>query len=200
MNRKVVDLFIFFAGAAVGSVTTWKLVKDKYKQIADEEIASVKDVFLKKIEINEPHEIVMDSEITKNVMANAQCDVNRYHDIIARHYNIEPDNAATDKEEGGEFENMQNEPYVISPNEFGECKGYKTVSLTYYLDHVLVDEDDEPIEDINYHIGDDALNHFGDYEEDSVFVRNDLLATDYEILLDPRRFYDLPDQVNADDN
>ena len=44
-------------------------------------------------------------------------------------------------------------------------------------------KEDEP-EDI---VG-DALNHFGEYEEDSVFVRSDPKRCDYEILRDLRSY------------
>ena len=37
-------ILIFAAGVAIGSAVTWKLVKDKYKKQADDEIASVKEV------------------------------------------------------------------------------------------------------------------------------------------------------------
>lgn len=78
-------------------------------------------------------------------------------------------------------------PYVISPKEFGEMDGYTQISLTYFDDGILSDENgviiDEP-EDI---VG-DALNHFGEYEEDSVFVRSDPKRCDYEILRDLRSY------------
>lgn len=78
-------------------------------------------------------------------------------------------------------------PYVISPDEFGEIEGYTQISLTYFDDGILSDENgviiDEP-EDI---VG-DALNHFGEYEEDSVFVRSDPKRCDYEILRDLRSY------------
>lgn len=195
MNRNAVDLFIFAAGAAIGSVVTWKLAKTKYKHIADEEIQSVKDVFWKKLDEIQPGASTFDiAASAKETVDNRE--VSEYHDIISEHYRFE--DFEIEKGEGG-YENMQNEPYVIAPEEFGECEGYKTVSLSYYLDHILTDEDDEPIEDIEYHIGYDALTHFGDYEDDSVFVRNDLLATDYEILLIPRQYYDTPYDM-SDDN
>ena len=41
-------LFIFIVGAAVGSIVTWKLVKDKYEKIADDAIEDVKRVFSKR--------------------------------------------------------------------------------------------------------------------------------------------------------
>ena len=69
----------------------------------------------------------------------------------------------------------------------GEMEGYTQISLTYFDDGILSDENgviiDEP-EDI---VG-DALNHFGEYEEDSVFVRSDPKRCDYEILRDLRSY------------
>lgn len=65
--------------------------------------------------------------------------------------------------------------------------GYERISLTYYADGVLADEDNEPVDDIEEIVG-DGLEHFGEYEEDSVFVRNDAKKCDYEILRDLRTF------------
>ena len=82
-------------------------------------------------------------------------------------------------------------PYVISPDEFGEFAGYDTVSLTYYADRVLADDNDDVIEEVDDVVGTESLSHFGEYEDDSVFVRNDRLKCDYEILLDQRKFSDV---------
>ena len=82
-------------------------------------------------------------------------------------------------------------PYVISPDELGE-KDYSIISLNYYADGVLADDFDVVIDDVENTVGEDALTHFGEYEDDSVFVRNDELELDYEILKDMRRFEDIP--------
>ena len=82
-------------------------------------------------------------------------------------------------------------PYVISPDEFGNEFDYEEVSLTYYADGVLTDDQDNIIEDVEGLVGLDSLNHFGEYEDDSVFVRNDALQTDYEILADLRNYSDV---------
>ena len=79
-------------------------------------------------------------------------------------------------------------PYVISPDEFGELDDYDLISLTYYADEVLADDIDEIVEDVDDVVGLDSLTHFGEYEPDSVFVRNDRLKADYEILLDERTY------------
>ena len=84
-------------------------------------------------------------------------------------------------------------PFIITPEEFGELDDYTTISLTYFADNVLADENDEKISDydIESMIGSESLEHFGDYEDDSVFVRNDKLKCDYEILKDNMRWVDI---------
>ena len=90
----------------------------------------------------------------------------------------------------GENEVEFKKPYVISPEEFGEMNDYEKTSLTYYANGVLTDESDEIIYNIEETVG-DALEHFGEYEDDSVFVRNEENMCDYEILLDQRNFSEL---------
>ena len=80
--------------------------------------------------------------------------------------------------------------YVISPDEFGENEEFEQISLTYYSDHILTDDNDEIIEDVDDIVGIESLDHFGEFEDDSVFVRNERLKCDYEILLDQRKYYD----------
>ena len=80
-------------------------------------------------------------------------------------------------------------PYVIPPEEYDE-NDYETESLTYYADGVLTDMYDNIIEDVEDTVGTDSLTHFGEYEDDSVFVRNDERQIDYEILLDSDKYYD----------
>ena len=64
--------------------------------------------------------------------------------------------------------------------------------MNYYADGVLADDFDVVIDDVENTVGEDSLTHFGEYEDDSVFVRNDERELDYEILKDMRRFEDIP--------
>ncbi len=79
-------------------------------------------------------------------------------------------------------------PHIITPEEFGEIEDYDTISLTLYSDGVVADDADKPIEDVDEVIGKESLDHFGEYEDDSVFVRNDKLKCDYEVLIDERQY------------
>ena len=171
---------VFTAGAIFGSLVTWKLTKDKYARIAQEEIDSVKEVFARRereeIASNEQSDNEEDEEGTKP----SKEEIDNYKKIIAeRGY-------TTIKED----EAVGTRPYVIPPEDFGDDPDYKTVSLTYYADKVLTDEDNHVINPgrIDDLIGEDSLTHFGEYEEDSVFVRNEKRKTDYEILLDMSKY------------
>ena len=183
MNYRLTNLLMFAAGAAVGSVVTWKLLKTKYEQIAQEEIDSVKETFSRN------RELIIDEELEAKLsehidMEKLREDRKDYATRIA-------------EEEYKEEEEIQEMgvPYVISPDEFGEMgEDYDTFSLTLYADGYLVNEDDEVIDDPDYVVGPEALNSFGQYEEDSVFVRDDENMCDYEILKDYRKY----GEVNPD--
>lgn len=171
MNNKVTCLFAFSLGAAVGTAVSWKILKTKYEQIAREEIASVKEVFsTKEPSVKKEHVTVEKPDIFEYAAKIAE--VGYKKDSIKEEQGDEP----------------ASKPYVITPEEFGEVAEYETNSLTYYSDGILADDADEVVDDVEHLIGKDSLNHFGEYEDDSVFVRNDDLQCDYEILLDMRKY------------
>lgn len=77
-------------------------------------------------------------------------------------------------------------PYIITHDEFyANEEDYEQSSLTYYeMDDTLCDEADKPIENTDTIVGDDHLVRFGAGSKDPkiVFVRNERLETDYEIV------------------
>jgi hypothetical protein len=91
-------------------------------------------------------------------------------------------------EKGGAEKVMVKKPYVISPYDFGEIDEYRKIDLTYYADGVVEDEDGEIVTEIDELLGEGSLNTFGEYEDDAVFVRNERLMTDFEILRDYRTY------------
>ena len=84
---------------------------------------------------------------------------------------------------------MGTEPYVISPYDFGDLDEYAQIELTYYEgDDILEDDEYNIITDRDELIGPKALFTFGEYEDDAVFVRNERLRTDFQILKDYRSY------------
>lgn len=205
MNSKLLSFLAFVMGAAAGSLVTWKFVEKKYKQIAQEEIDSVKETYAK-MRKDDLEAKQADLEAAKAKLHPAEPEkvetpeiqpeeVKKYEDVIVKHNYTSYSNNINEK--GGDV--MTDRPYIISPDEFGDYPDYETISLTYYNDKVLTDEYNEIVDDIDDLIGDDSLNHFGEYEDDSVFVRNDALKVDYEILLDPANYRDIAPQDQVDD-
>lgn len=179
MTKSILSkLFIFAVGAAIGSAVTWKFVETKYKKLADEDIASYKEMCERK------YGAVEKAESEKAPVTEApKSSLEQAIDICKKEgYDMNVDECGRD----------MSKPYVIRPEEFGQFDDYKQVSLSYYeKDKVLTDELDNPIEDVDMTVGLDSLTHFGQYEDDSVYVRNDERMTDYEILLDIRGYWEL---------
>ena len=171
MNCTLSKVVMFTVGAAVGSAVTYKYLKTKYERIADDEIESIREFYEKRR-----------VEIPKNETTGDTEEIKKTYNEIADGYGstVMPDDA-------NEEVTCVSKPYVISPSEFGE-NDYETESLTYYADGVLADETNEVIEDVDDIVGEASLETFGQYEDDSVFVRNDRLERDYEILYDSRSY------------
>lgn len=206
MNCKFINVLMFAAGAAIGSAVTWKVVKTRYERIAQEEINSVKEVFAERLDAiqgdDENREVEEDSEErpgrTRQInwaeledldedendeeRSSDRCftaeEFDRYAELL-EHYNGE-----YNSEKKGGAEKMAKRPYVISPYDFGELDGYHQIELTYYADGILEDDEYNIVKDIDELIGVDSLNTFGEYEDDAVFVRNEYLKTDFQILKD----------------
>lgn len=171
MNKGVIGVIFFTAGGAAGFLAANKLMKDKYEQLVQDEIDSVKAAFRK--ERPQPEE---------KPQKPTEKEQTAYSQYIAKLGYTEEKKPVPIQA-----------PCVISPDDFGTQDGYDEISLTYYADGTVTDDSDHAMSDdeIEETIGKDSLNHFGDYEPDSVFVRNDRLKADYEILADPRSYADV---------
>jgi hypothetical protein len=186
--NKTKNFMMFVLGVAVGSVVTWRYVEKKYEQIAQDEIDSVKEVFSKR-----------EAEFTEDTEVQIKADNARGKPSIIEYaahlheqgYTNYSDMVDEKPEEVKEKPMIVDKPYVITPEEFGDLDDYETISLTYYADQILADDNDVIVDDIEDVVGFDSLNSFGEYEDDSVFVRNDRLKCDYEILLDQRKYSDV---------
>jgi len=186
--NKTKNFMMFILGVAVGSVVTWWYVEKKYEQIAQDEIDSVKEVFSKReAEFTEDTEVQIKADNAKEKPS-----VMEYAAWLRKRGYTNYSDVADEKPEEVKKEPMSlDKPYVITPEEFGDLDDYETISLTYYADQILTDDNDVIVDDIEDVVGFDSLNSFGEYEDDSVFVRNDKLKCDYEILLDQRKYSDV---------
>lgn len=87
-------------------------------------------------------------------------------------------------------ENNPNIDY-ISADEFAAEDEWDVIGLTYYKDGILADDDNSIIEDPVELVG-DFEPHFGEFEEDVVYVKNNQTHCYYEILKDSRKYEEIP--------
>lgn len=177
---------VFLAGGIVGSVVTWKLVKTKYEQIANEEIESMREYYDNKKKMlteENAHEAgkVMTNGLDDGLKNPDKLTVQKIRDKVQELGYINDEIMSEKKEE---VKNNMKKPYVVAPEETWE-QDYPTITLTYYEgDGVLADEHDKIIGNADELVGEDFASHFGEYEDDSVYIRNDDLQIYYEILRD----------------
>ena len=192
MNCKLYSTLAFVAGALIGSVVTWKYAKEKYERITQEEVETFKEEYSKRKLEQRGKEV--SEEIKENsaeYVTKPKPDLMEYASKIKDlGYSEDDDEPVQNEDVEEEGEAMFDGPYVISPDDYDE-NGYETESLTYYADGVLTDSYDVVIDDVDDLVGLESLEHFGEYEDDSVFVRNDDRQIDYEILKDYRNYYDV---------
>lgn len=182
---------MFMAGATVGAAGAWLYCKRYYEQIAQEEIDSVKTAFAERkpdiLKNTNRAEDNKDDNKQKANMAKLKPDLVDYAaKLQAEGYtNYSAHSEKNNKNE--EDETVVEKPYVISPDEYGDCE-YTTISLTYYSDGTLADDEDEIVDNVEDTVGADFAEHFGEYEMDSVHIRNDRRKCDYEICKDNRTY------------
>lgn len=182
MSNSLSNVIIFTVGAVIGSIVTWKIVKSKYEAISKEEIESVRELYLGKIkrlkgEKSEEEENDISEEVSEE-STDEDKDIDNYKKVV------EELNYAETEEK---YNNLS-KPYVITPDEFGEMEEYERAFYTLYSDGVLTDDFDEVVNDVDDIIGEENIKHMGEYEPDCLFVRNDKIMTDFEILLDEKNY------------
>ena len=190
MNDKLSSVIIFCGGVFIGGFLTWDFFKTKYEKIADEEIASVKETF----EHREPRPD-NNYKVEEALKGN-----DAYVNIIdSNSYRNYSNTAIETDKKGGTADMELKQPYVITPEQYEDNVDYTKVSLTWYSDEVLEDDWGNVLDPDDV-IGSDALKTFGQYEKDSVFVRDDDEQIDYEVLLDTRSYKETygHDPVEAD--
>ena len=175
------NVIIFAVGAGVGSLLTWMFIKDKYKQIADEEIESVVQRFKDRRKNEVEKEDTIETTKVDNTVAKYNSIIDTMDYSKTTNYSNDNDDLYTVKvEEKEEFI----KPEIIDADDFG-MEDYDTETLTYYADGIIADDDGNLVFEHKTLIG-DALQHFD--EDNLVYVRNANELCDYEIYKDEKTY------------
>lgn len=173
MSNKLINVICFAAGAGIGWLVACKMMRSAFAELAEEEIESVKEVYMRRLE-------ELEADGTEEEMAAVITSNPNKPSIKEYAATVDGLNNPEEKEDDIDM----SKPEVIAPEEFGNIPGYYEMQLEYYDNGFVVDEDgieltEQQIDDM---IGHESLTTFGEYEDDSVFVRNDELETYFEIL------------------
>lgn len=188
-------LCIFAAGALAGAAVAARVVREKYQQEAEEEIAEMRDYYreLRK-NAKTPDEDKMLEEDENSKEEKEENDKNEYDEIVKNYTNYTQYNDTETKENKKEEkeERTNYEPFIIDVEEFGEDPTYDTATLTYYKDKVLTNDLDDVID---YSVaGEENLKIFDEHPDcKAIYVRDDIYMVDYEILRDPYQYDEYDD-------
>lgn len=192
-------LCIFAAGALAGAAVAARVVRDKYQQEAEEEIAEMRDYYRELRKENVEKYPVQNEEAEAEKEENTK---NEYDEIVkgytnytqylskaaAKYFDTETkENKKEEKEERTNYE-----PFIIDVEEFGEDPTYDTATLTYYKDKVLTNDLDDVID---YSVaGEENLKIFDEHPDcKAIYVRDDIYMVDYEIIRDPYQYDEYDD-------
>lgn len=179
---------VFLAGLGIGSVGTLFAVKKHYEELANEEIAAVKEYY-KNERIEAFEKDYVEESVEENETAEDQTD---YEEIIRKlNYN---EYSHKPKEEVEILKTQKPEepkgPYVITPEDFTNERNYEKITLTYFEgDGIFMDDmTEEEVNDAEASVGKENLSRFSEFEPDLLYVRNEKERTDYEIILREDRY------------
>lgn len=186
-------VFIFAAGLVTGAVAGAYLVKDKVLADAREEINEVREYYKSKKEDKNEVEEINEEELKRRHEEAERCETNaekeEYQEVTKKYTNY---TNYSDIEQPVVDKVLDvNDPYVIDPEEFGEEEEYDTMTLTYFADGVLIDDVDNVIDEPDPVVGLDNLKIFDEFGASSIYVRNDVWKTDFEILKDDWNYSDI---------
>lgn len=175
MNKGLVAVFSFIIGAGAGGFIANHLLSQKYEQRVEEEIRAVR---MQLLDLQADKEQPKRPEETK---AEAIAAMKNYSEPAKAQQNADRlNNKPVEK---------KSKPYIIDPKVFDSADNpYTILGLVMYTDGTIAEKMDSELHvlgplDIDKYIGMDAVNHFGEYEDDRICVRNDEMKTDFEVVL-----------------
>ena len=194
-------LLIFAAGLAVGAVAGAVIVKNKVLADAKTEIEEVREYYResrgqKDEHVEEVKEVEKKEYKLEEIQIKDEPKTEKEHTNYNQIAKMYTSKVATPYEPYNEYQTpMYDDPFVIDPSEFGENPEYDTETLTYFADGVLVDDVDDVIEEPDIVVGLENLKVFEEFGATTVYVRNDIYKTDYEIIRDDWNYSDLKEPV-----
>lgn len=178
------SIVIFASGVSVGVLASWQYFKQKYEQIANEEIESVKKTFgvtKPPVVKDEPEETVEDKH--RDILPETLYEKVNTHVFGYDTVSTVPSPSEVKMAEK-QAPNELTEPYIITMEQFADAEPYfDKVTLRYQTDDgELMDEMSSLFVNVDDTIGQDNLSLFLESDEDVMYVRDERTSIDYEVI------------------
>lgn len=185
---KLSRVIAFVAGAAVGYFAASYLLKDKYEKRFQQEVSSTIEAFKSN---KKDDEVTHKDEKLKAVSDEVVvADIKEYAKNIGKHdYSEVKDDEPSEENKDDGIDHTK--PYMITEEEVDAYMNYSITQWNYYADGVLTDENNEVVEDVSTTIGKEVFEYLKRTSESAIYVRNDLLELDYEILKNEMTYAEL---------
>lgn len=195
MASNLGKVLIFAAGAAIGSLITYKVVKDKMEEIIEQEVDEMREHYKnKQEELKEEKEEIQEEEVVD--------ENDKYEEMVSTKGYVNYSNTRSIRNSEIELADGPDEeeiipedlPFIIPAEEYGEHPTYAQFTLYWYEDDVVLDDLNEPLDDYDEMIGDENLDVFRDSAHTSaVYIQNDRIQAYFEILRDGCKSTDYDD-------
>lgn len=186
--------FIFGAltGAAAGAGITFVAMREYFRAKTDAEVNEVREYYANEYKslregndevianavqaVTEAAEEVKDEE-PKSAVQKAD---EEYERIVERENYSKISEAQKPKKEK---KKAPNKPYCVTPEHFNQEPGFSKVTLDYWAGNKVFTNIDGNVEpEAGIWIDFEHNNEFGVYEDELLYVRNDQMNTDFEIM------------------
>lgn len=177
-------ILTFIAGLGLGVAISWTYHKNKYEEMIQEEVDSLREMSKKvtKDDENEkktcPEDTTTDDELDEAKVIIQYNKYSKTEDVIP---------SKTEEMGPCEREANRNPIFVITPDEFASEPGYDTDTFYIHANDVVVNDNFEVVKDVVGTLGltvKEIREQFGIYEDNAVYVRDVKINMDYEILID----------------
>lgn len=182
------ELLSFVIGLAIGVVSSALYFRGK----TQEEVDEVRSFYLSKVGENEATENTEAETVEEKVFREFNAtkpEIRDYINTLRERKYVDYSKTAEPDDSSAKVPGVIADPYVISIDDFGQEEGYDTITLTAYSDGTIANYADDELEDPESTIGEDILSKFGD--EDVVYIRNDRLKADFEVVRDNRTYVEV---------
>ena len=199
---QIKDPIIFVSGLAIGAIGTWFFTRKHYQKVADEEIESVKASFKK---LQEDAQKRADAAKNKPDLTTYMEVANKGQEEVkeepkAVNYTgftseVAPEDASFSREEllpkPIDPKVDRSKPYLINRLPYAdEDPDYTSITVMYYADGTYADPHGRELE-IEEYIGSDLMGYVEETDKEELFIRNEELGVDIDIVKDARTYDDI---------